>query len=242
MEALARFRSLPLRPPNEWFAEAVRAGARRPAGARWPSGSAMRPLPHLPAGAYLSVNCSHARRDVAASSPSLARRRTRRGWSSRSPSTRPMEDYETLLAARSKAAPSAGVRVAIDDAGAGFASLRHTLLLAPRHREGGHLASRATSTATARKRALASALDVVRARRWGSTIVAEGIETAEELETLRRRSACRYGQGFYLAEPAPLLSRTRSRSVGAAVDRPRRAGGRLRVRSSSRSRSATASA
>jgi EAL domain-containing protein (putative c-di-GMP-specific phosphodiesterase class I) len=37
----------------------------------------------------------------------------------------------------------------------------------------------------------------------GSTIVAEGIETEEELTTLQRLGV-RYGQGFYLARPGPL--------------------------------------
>ena len=34
-------------------------------------------------------------------------------------------------------------------------------------------------------------------------MVAEGIETAEELATLKELGV-RYGQGFHLAEPAPL--------------------------------------
>jgi EAL domain-containing protein (putative c-di-GMP-specific phosphodiesterase class I) len=40
----------------------------------------------------------------------------------------------------------------------------------------------------------------------GATIIAEGIETAEELRTLRSLGV-RYGQGYYLGRPGPLPAR-----------------------------------
>jgi EAL domain-containing protein (putative c-di-GMP-specific phosphodiesterase class I) len=52
------------------------------------------------------------------------------------------------------------------------------------------------------KRALATAL-VAFAHEMGMDMVAEGIETAEELETLCELGV-RFGQGFHLAEPGPL--------------------------------------
>ena len=52
------------------------------------------------------------------------------------------------------------------------------------------------------KRALASAL-VSFADDMDMHMVAEGIETADELATLRELGVS-YGQGFYLAEPGPL--------------------------------------
>jgi EAL domain-containing protein (putative c-di-GMP-specific phosphodiesterase class I) len=51
-------------------------------------------------------------------------------------------------------------------------------------------------------RALATAL-ISFAGETSMTIVAEGIETAGELRALRELGV-RYGQGFYLARPAPL--------------------------------------
>ena len=52
------------------------------------------------------------------------------------------------------------------------------------------------------RRALASAL-VSFAAEIGATIVAEGIETASEMEALRGLGV-HHGQGFHLARPAPL--------------------------------------
>jgi EAL domain-containing protein (putative c-di-GMP-specific phosphodiesterase class I) len=52
------------------------------------------------------------------------------------------------------------------------------------------------------RRALAAAL-ISFAGETDMTIVAEGIETVAELETLRELGV-RYGQGFYFARPAPL--------------------------------------
>ena len=68
VEALARFRSLPLRPPNEWFAEAVQLAL----GVQLELttiAQALRELDRVPEGAYLAVNCSHH----AATSSQLAR-------------------------------------------------------------------------------------------------------------------------------------------------------------------------
>ena len=94
---------------------------------------------------------------------------------------------------------ASGVRIAIDDAGAGFASLRHTLRLAPDIVKLDISLTRGIDGDRAR-RALASAL-ISFADEMSITIVAEGIETAEELETLLRLGV-RFGQGFHLAEPA----------------------------------------
>jgi EAL domain-containing protein (putative c-di-GMP-specific phosphodiesterase class I) len=94
-----------------------------------------------------------------------------------------------------------GVRVAIDDAGAGFASLRHTLAAASRHREGGHQPHPRIDGDRA-KRALTSSLSRSLTE-MGIAIVAEGIETAEEMDALVDLGVP-FGQGFYLAEPAPL--------------------------------------
>jgi EAL domain-containing protein (putative c-di-GMP-specific phosphodiesterase class I) len=52
------------------------------------------------------------------------------------------------------------------------------------------------------RRALAAAL-ISFAEETDTTIVAEGVETAGELEALSQLGV-RYGQGFYLGQPAPL--------------------------------------
>ena len=94
-----------------------------------------------------------------------------------------------------------GSRVAVDDAGAGFSSLRHILELAPDiikldtnivrniDREPSH-------------RALASAL-VGFASETGSDLVAEGVETVEEARTLSSLGIPLI-QGYFAARPGPI--------------------------------------
>jgi EAL domain-containing protein (putative c-di-GMP-specific phosphodiesterase class I) len=197
MEALARFHSLPLRPPNEWFAAAVELelGVQLEMMA---IKSAMAGLPHLPAGAYLSVNCSPR----AAMSPDLAALID--GSASRMvveiTEHEVIEDYPVLAAAL-EGLRARGVRVAIDDAGSGFASLRHTLLLRPDIVKVDTSLTRNIDGDRA-KRALTSAL-VSFGEEMDIAIVAEGIETREELDELVALGVP-FGQGFYLARPAPL--------------------------------------
>ncbi len=197
MEALARFHSLPLRPPNEWFATAVELelGVQLEMMA---IESAMAALPRLPADVYLSVNCSPR----AAISPEVAA--LINGSASRMvveiTEHEAIEDYAVLAAALEE--PRArGVRVAIDDAGAGFASLRHTLLLRPDIVKVDTSLTRNIDRDRA-KRALTSAL-VSFGEEVDVAIVAEGIETREELDELVALGVP-FGQGFYLARPAPL--------------------------------------
>ncbi len=152
-----------------------------------------------PSGAYLAVNCSH-RAATSRRTWRVCWNRTPAGSCWRSPSTRPSRTT-TAWCRRSHPCATMGARIAIDDAGAGFASLRHTLQITPDIVKMDMSLTRGIDTDRA-KRALASAL-VSFADEMDMCMVAEGIETAEELATLRELGV-RYGQGFYLAEPAPL--------------------------------------
>lgn len=96
---------------------------------------------------------------------------------------------------------AAGGRLAVDDAGAGFASLRHILLLNPDIIKLDIALTRDIDTDVA-KRSLATAL-IAFATETGATILAEGIETESELQTLRALGV-RYGQGWHLGRPGPL--------------------------------------
>ncbi len=196
-EALARFRSFPLRPPDQWFAEAtaLELGVQLELEA---IRHALISLPRIPDSAYLSVNCSHR----AAMSPALTGLLSSFGPRLVVEITEheQVEDYEGL--ARALAGLRAnGIRIAIDDAGAGYASLRHTLLLAPDIVKIDIALTRRIDVDRGR-RALASAL-VAFADEMDMTIVAEGIETEAELATLLELGV-RCGQGYYLAEPGPL--------------------------------------
>jgi EAL domain-containing protein (putative c-di-GMP-specific phosphodiesterase class I) len=197
IEALARFRSLPLRPPDEWFAEAVTLALGVQLELTTVA-QALRELPRIPDDAYLAVNCSHR----AATSPDLARLLGSDAHRVVLEITEHevVEDYDALVLALAPLREM-GVKVAIDDAGAGFASLRHTLRIAPDIVKMDMSLTRGIDADRA-KRALATAL-VAFAHEMGMDMVAEGIETAEELETLCELGV-RFGQGFHLAEPGPL--------------------------------------
>lgn len=94
-----------------------------------------------------------------------------------------------------------GAKLAIDDAGAGFASLRHILDLMPDMIKLDITLVRGIDHDQPR-RALAAGL-ISFANEIGAAIVAEGIETSEELECLRKLGV-HMGQGYILARPAPL--------------------------------------
>lgn len=114
-----------------------------------------------------------------------------------------IEDYQALnevlhpLRAR-------GLRLAVDDTGAGFASMRHVLALMPDLIKLDISLVRDIDHDPARQ-ALVSAL-VAFATSTGAKIIAEGIETAEELGCLRGLNV-QLGQGYHLARPAPVKPR-----------------------------------
>jgi EAL domain-containing protein (putative c-di-GMP-specific phosphodiesterase class I) len=108
-----------------------------------------------------------------------------------------VEDYEGLNHALSRLR-EAGVKVAVDDAGAGYASLRHILQLAPDFIKLDVTLVRGIDTDRA-LRALAAAL-ISFAGEIGATMIAEGIETRRDLDVLRELGV-ELGQGFHLARP-----------------------------------------
>jgi EAL domain-containing protein (putative c-di-GMP-specific phosphodiesterase class I) len=197
-EALARFDARPTRPANEWFAEADAVGLLQElelAAVRLAVGE----LDRLPRHCYLSLNVS----------PQTAMSDGLREAISAVPLDRivleitehaPVDDYAELWTA---VAPlrERGMRLAIDDAGAGFASLRHIVRLTPdlvklditlvRNIGGDEV-----------RRAVVTALDAFGSK-IGAGMVAEGVETAEELAALKA-IGIRYAQGFHLGAPGPL--------------------------------------
>jgi EAL domain-containing protein (putative c-di-GMP-specific phosphodiesterase class I) len=94
-----------------------------------------------------------------------------------------------------------GARLAIDDAGAGYASMRHILNLECDVIKLDMSLTRDIDTDPSR-RALARGL-ISFAHEIGSQITAEGVETRAELETLRRLGVDKV-QGFYLSKPLAL--------------------------------------
>lgn len=95
---------------------------------------------------------------------------------------------------------AAGVRLAIDDVGSGWASFRHVLELAPDAiKLDRALVANVGAAHEEDKRALVMAMALFSAR-VGCRMVAEGVETAEEAEALRILGV-RYGQGYHWGRP-----------------------------------------
>ena len=112
----------------------------------------------------------------------------------------PVDSYDDLNMVRTRFRRD-GIRVAIDDAGAGYASLHHILKLAPDIIKLDIGLTRDIDHDPI-KRALAASL-IQFAKESNAIVTAEGIETATELETLRDLGIP-WGQGFHLGHPAPL--------------------------------------
>jgi len=108
-----------------------------------------------------------------------------------------VENYEQLSAARQRLR-AAGVRLAVDDAGAGYASFRHIVRLGPDviKLDRGIISGIDAEPAQC---ALAGAL-VGYAHDVGALVVAEGVETAEELSTLSDLGVDAV-QGYLLGRP-----------------------------------------
>ena len=112
----------------------------------------------------------------------------------------PIDDYARLGEAVGKLRAH-GMRLAIDDAGAGYSSLRNILELRPDMIKLDSSLVRDIDSDRS-KQALASGL-ISFAAEIGSGIVAEGIESEPELERLVTLGV-EHGQGYLLGRPAPL--------------------------------------
>jgi EAL domain-containing protein (putative c-di-GMP-specific phosphodiesterase class I) len=196
--ALSRSPTAGGRPPDVWFADAAAAGrglelelvAIR---------TALGLLDQLPEDVYLSVNASPA----TVSAPELL------DVLSGAPADRlvleltehtAVTDYGLLAPALNRLRWS-GVRLAIDDAGSGFASMQHIVNIAPDVIKLDRALVQGVHEHPAKASLAASMVDF--AARIGAELVAEGIEDARELAALQELGV-RLGQGFHLGRPAPI--------------------------------------
>ena len=108
-------------------------------------------------------------------------------------------DYAALLAAMAQLGPN--VEFAVDDAGAGFASLRHILELRPAFVKLDRWLIADLKSDEARQAMIVGLSHF--ARETGCRLIAEGIETADELAVLRALDI-HLGQGYLLGRPAAL--------------------------------------
>ena len=197
-ESLSRFSAEPRRAPDLWFADAAAAGL----GATLEMAAIHKAL-HIGLASrgdnYISVNASPANIET--------------GEFARAVEAIPPErivleitehaaigDYSVVLSA-CRALRARGIRLAIDDAGSGYASFRHILSLEPDFIKLDMSLTRAID-GDSRRQALIAAF-VAFASRTGSDLIAEGVETDAELDTLRNLGVCK-AQGYLLGKPAPL--------------------------------------
>src|SRR5919109_173239 len=112
----------------------------------------------------------------------------------------PVDDYTELNSAL-RDLRRRGLRLAIDDAGAGFASLRHIVLLSPHLVKLDITLIRNVDSDEVR-RAVVTAITAF-ASQIGARVVAEGVETAAELATLRDIGV-QFAQGFFIGIPGDI--------------------------------------
>jgi EAL domain-containing protein (putative c-di-GMP-specific phosphodiesterase class I) len=212
VEALTRFETDPYEPPDIWFRRAEAAGVAVDLELAAVAAAVAAAEDRLSSEVALSLNCSPA----TIVDPRLLRLVERAA-------PRPVilevtehaivNDYTRLGIAMADLR-ARGARLAVDDAGAGFASLRHIVRLAPEI-----IKLDMSLTQDVRhdpiRRALADAL-IRFANQTGSWLIAEGIETTADLTAWRGLGA-RAAQGYLLGRPGPLPVPTRCRSLDEAT-------------------------
>jgi PAS domain S-box-containing protein len=196
-EALSRFPGDQARGPDAWFAEAWDVGLGIPLELLAVR-TAAKALTKIPSEISLSVNASpptiFATPFVSCFGDDADRVTVELTEHLQ------VDDYEGFTT-RLRPLREAGGRVAIDDFGAGYASLRHILKVKPEWiKLDISLTERIDENPVAH--ALANSL-VSFADEVGVRVIAEGIETEDELDALLE-IGFRYGQGFYFGMPAPL--------------------------------------
>ncbi|BCJ54244.1 hypothetical protein Asp14428_57190 [Actinoplanes sp. NBRC 14428] len=200
-EALARFDRRHFPSPAEAFAAAMAAGL----GVELELLAMERALERagdLPEGAWLSLNASVEALLTPRTTTLLLAHAHRRIAVELTEHTQ-VTDYTALLAAIGPLR-EAGILIAVDDAGAGFANLSQILQLRPDVIKLDISLTRDIDADPVRI-ALARALTTFAAS-IGALLVAEGIETYAEHEQLLALGV-RHGQGYYIARPGALPSR-----------------------------------
>jgi EAL domain-containing protein (putative c-di-GMP-specific phosphodiesterase class I) len=216
-EALARFEGETPQPPNIWFAAAEEVGLGRElelAAVR----SALLHLDTLQPGAYLSLNIS-PETAVTSDFADLIERGTDRVVIEVTEHAA-IADYPLFNSSVARLR-FRGMRYAVDDAGAGFATFSHILSTKPDIVKLDMSLIRDIHRDLARRALLHGLLYFI--EQINATAVAEGVETQEEAEALKRIGV-HCAQGYYFGRPGEALR------VMAPVESTQHDQGRGRVR------------
>jgi EAL domain-containing protein (putative c-di-GMP-specific phosphodiesterase class I) len=192
-EALTRFRDGV--PPQARFASAAAVGLG-PALELATLAAALRESERLPPDLWLSLNVSP---DLVLAGQGLRDlvRNARRPIVCEVTEHAVIEDYTTFRGAMARLD---GLRLAVDDAGAGFASFRHVLELKPAFVKLDRSLVADIDGDPVRQALMVGMSHF--AKSVGCQLIAEGIETQAELTTLMELDV-RLGQGYLLGRPAP---------------------------------------
>ena len=245
-ESLARFSGPPHATPDRWFAMARAAGIGAELEAR-ALRTALGARPALPPNCFLTVNVGPDALLADRVAAVFADAGDLRGVVVEITEETPVTSYDALLAALAPLR-AAGALLAIDDAGAGFASLKHIMVLRPdfvkvdRDLVAGIDADEAKAAVVESLGMFASRIDA-----W---LIAEGVETTAELDRLlslrvplvqgyglgrpghemgpadpgavalcrRRRSLAGHGGLFDLAEHVPKVTAAEAATAVFAAD------------------------
>jgi EAL domain-containing protein (putative c-di-GMP-specific phosphodiesterase class I) len=199
-EMLARFDSDIDAPPPTWLAEADRRGL----GGRLEAvlvEAGLSALDWVPDNCFLAINVSPRALPSPEVGAVLASRESLEGVVIEVTEQVVVEDYAHLeYVLRSLRA--AGAAIAVDDAGAGYASLHHIVALRPQFVKLDRWLV-ANLDEDEAKLAVIEALGTF-ATRIDAWVVAEGIERPEEVAALQRLRVP-LGQGFWLGLPSPAM-------------------------------------
>lgn len=199
-EALTRFHCDPQRTPDQWFREAASVGRGTELEIRAIE-CALQAQARMPEGLYIAVNASP--RTVI--SPALSQVLSQHALQGVVLEITEHEEVDVALyqeiARITHPLRQAGLRVAVDDAGAGYACFKHILHLSPDIIKLDISITRDIDRDFSRQ-ALAAAL-VRFAESTRGRLVAEGVETEAEIDTLRQLGVG-LAQGYALAKPMPL--------------------------------------
>ena len=197
-EALARFQTDPYITPDVWFEEAGEVGLRDSLESLAIT-RALAELPRLPDHCAMNINASPEAILSGVVGDIVAGYDGRRIVLEVTEHSR-IPDYPEFRKAI-RHIRQLGVRIAVDDAGSGYASFHHVLeldadmikldlsLIRDIHRD-------------RKKQALAAAL-ISYARHAGPVVVAEGVDCQAEFDVLQKLSVDRV-QGYFIGRPSPL--------------------------------------
>lgn len=198
VESLARFPREPERGTEDWFAEAESVGLLEELEIRAIE-KGLEALPRLPENVYVSCNVSVSSLCAGRFAEYLQSMPLERVVLEITEHAE-IEDYakvcEVVDSLRSR-----GLRLAVDDAGAGYASFRHILRLQPDIIKLDISLTRDIDTDVARRALAASLVDF--AHEIGSRLTAEGVETEGELRCLEQLGVHK-AQGYFLYLPLSL--------------------------------------